>query len=719
LSMKFARLIAALFGCTALASVGAASPALATIQYNSDNPINGLDATSTSSPPAGWVSNSGTWIAAPPSTTSASCTIVPSHSHGLGDSSKTNKSVATYTGAGSYTDQEVAYTHVLRIATGNNIISDVYAGLRGDSGATIGYLAGVSIPTAGSTALSLTIFKRTASGTYTSEATQIGAVTLPSNIVGGEYTLHSRTAVVGSVVYAKVWLDGSAEPNAWQVSWTDTSPIASGYPWVYNVTNDSIAACATDFTLNDVPFGEPNSLLMTSPAPTKPGVAISGQYAGTVPTGINYALDGATTFTTATGFSASGGTFSFALPNASNGYHQITVQAANATTETSATPAFDAVGLGMGTITATPAYGAGIVLAASSGLVNGTGTGYAYNIYRGTDPAFTEGAGTLLAGGVTSLPYTDATAVAGVQYYYGVNGYDSSNTIVQAVPVGLGAPTAGLPYYSSAQLLGQDLNVVFIGDSRTFCQYCSVSAIQGTVNLSAGSATPPYWASKVIQKSLGLRNVNAFNGGCSGSSSNDWLKGAAAHCTEVNGYDQYAWAAGTGSTTGMAALVAADPSALQVFSINLDANDAYQALSQTTFTANMRSLIVSLLTDWPNAIIIVNEGSYFTPSIYGGAAVTSLAYSYRSTIPAMIAGLQAAYPGRTIRLGDTNAWNYFAINYPTEMASQVSYAGAQYGTGFLHQNDIGSQTYGTLWGQAIAQTLYGTVASLRHFGSLK
>ena len=814
--MKLRTLIKrALLGIAAAGALAAASPALATVQYNSDNSSTGFDATTASSLPAGWTSNSGAWAVGVPSTTyPGSVALISSHIHGLADSTKTSGDVATLTGIAAITDADVTATEVGTVNSTDANVGVIYVGINGNSGATQGYLLGVQQTATGSSTLSAFIFKKTAAATYTKEATSSAAVaTLPSTTANATFTIHLRIWKVGSTVYGKVWLDGTAEPSAASVSWVDTGTVlAAGQPWLYELPNGSYGAGATDFVVNDNPYGEANSLSLLTPAAlTSAPYALSGAFSGTAPTGLAYALDGATSYTTVATPTIGSSTYSFALPaSIGNGYHQVSVEATNATTEAASgaasaysqvasaytltgpaalqkgtaatftlanngtTSSADTVTIGDGgaggtfnptspvipanstgsssvTVTYTPATTGSVTISAPSdslGLTAPGGLNYTvtqaaltignllltpsatsisvglsaplaggnsstsstYSVYRGTDPNFTEGAGTLIYSG-SATPYVDSSVVAGTPYYYGVSGTDGTTTVV-ATPLGYTTSTATFSsttaFYSSAALNTTDVNLIFDGDSIT---YDALTANPGTT----ASPNITYFATARLKKLLGLRTVNPFNGGCSGSTVANWLKTAATDCQSVN---QYNYADANNGTSGAALAHATDPGALMVFNEMLGTNDSNQNYSAGTYTTNWETRITSLLTDWPSGIVILHDPSYYTPNTYAaGSASLSLFYSYRSANLAIVAYFSTRNPGHVF-LGDTYGFSYFAQNYATELTAQVGYGPPSFGTVYLHPNATGSQSEGEFWATADAQALYAAVPSLglQHFG---
>lgn len=347
----------------------------------------------------------------------------------------------------------------------------------------------------------------------------------------------------------------------------------------------------------------------------------------------------------------------------------------------------------------------GVTLSLASQLQGGTGTGYALNVYRCTDPACAPGSGNQIATGLAKIafPYLDSTGTPGAAYWYGVKASDSAANTVNSIPAGFGAVTGSNWFLTPATRSSTtDINAVFIGDSRTPCGRCSYSppALSDSVFPITGKPTPVYWAGWVLKQVAGIRNVYSVNAGWGGSAMPNWQKNAAT----FSGGHLYARAAGIGSATGMAALVAANPNAMQLFTMMFGPNEANQNITPAQYQAYYISLGQALLTDWPNAMVVIHQDAWWSSNVYsGGAAATSLALTYRAATTNAIQQLQAQFPGHVF-LGDTTSFAYFQNNYAAEMGND-QYGPSTNGSGFVHQNDIGSQSLGIMWGNAIASAL--------------
>lgn len=305
-------------------AVAMVSPALATIQYNSNNSTTGFDATATGSLPAGWTSISGTWA------TRTDAPLVGAHVKSFGDTTNTNGDVAVYTGF-STADQEVDASQTLLLNG-----ASVGVGVRSNATGTQGYLCNFVASSGGAVAVYL--FKKTSATAYTLLKSTISAYT----ITGTSDVVNARMVVYGTTISCKVWSAKNQEPYGPTLSTSDTT-YTTGSPFLYMGEGSTTAAAGiSDISVNDTPYGITTSITGLLPSPVASNVGISFQmyYLGTIPTGINYAIDGSTTYSAAT-LSGSASPLAVTIPKQAIGYHQFVFQAANATTETAAAPVFN------------------------------------------------------------------------------------------------------------------------------------------------------------------------------------------------------------------------------------------------------------------------------------------------------------------------------------------------------------------------------------------
>ena len=314
----------------ALLALAWASSAWATIPYTSNNPSTGFDPTTAGSLPSGWINVlGGAWKV---NTTPATFT---SHTHTFSDSGNTNGSVALETGIGTLTDVELTASENI-IGTNGSTFERTECELmvRSDVGAQNYYYFGMY--SAGDGANIQLVINKVVSGS----GANIANTAVP--LAGANIKMNLRVQIIGTTLKMKVWLDGSAEPSSWTLTGTD-STFSSGYVGVQNdFYISSGPGSVTDFVVNNTPSGAATSISVLTPTTQlAAGGTVSGTYSGTAPTGLNIAIDGATSYSGVSSPTVSGGNFSFAMPNLTAGYHQFNLQSAGATTITGATTAFE------------------------------------------------------------------------------------------------------------------------------------------------------------------------------------------------------------------------------------------------------------------------------------------------------------------------------------------------------------------------------------------
>jgi lysophospholipase L1-like esterase len=347
-------------------------------------------------------------------------------------------------------------------------------------------------------------------------------------------------------------------------------------------------------------------------------------------------------------------------------------------------------GLTIGTLTAAGKTN-GIQLSLSVGLSGGSGSGYQYAIYRDTQPAV---ATTTPLATVSSMPYTDTTIVAGVQYYYKLVGSDSSSNIANAVPASLTGVAVSSPLNVTAQVLAPGINLVLIGDSIT----------AGTV-----SADPGPDLVNALSEMTQVRSIQYSNAGHGGTSLSEWAQTGSAY----NGVWYTAAASTTPSDNSSAyTLSQSYPSNQLVFSIMLGTNDSTTnglgagvgTQTAAQYKTNLASLVSRLSTDWPNAKIIVHYPIWFSPNISASGVIYDEAAQARLiTYFPMIDQVVGANPGK-VYAGDRDGYNWFAANY-TMSGLYVNQSGSN-GTYYLHPSSTSGNTALTLfWAAAINSSI--------------
>jgi lysophospholipase L1-like esterase len=663
-----------------------------TTLYTSDDASIGFDATAVGATPSGWTAP----LASAPVISTTNPTA--GHVHTL---QTPDLQAALQTGIAAVADMSVYFTASLAGGLNSVLPGPV---LRSNAGGTNGYTITINAPN-GSNQYLVAIYKLNG-GSYS----QIGSTYQSGPAFSTANTMAVRAQIQGSTISVRHWVLGTTEPTSWQLTTTDTSVTAAGYAGVYSSANAAPGGNGFlgEFIVSD--FNTTETISVTTPGTVTPGAAmtIAGGYTNGPPTALDYQFDSAG-WVAAASPTISGGAFSFSATAPAAGTHTVSVRDHNSTGISGTSGSFTAgtPALVIGTMTATPSA-AGITLALSAGLSGGTGAGYSYAIYRGTDPNFAEGAGTLLAT-VSSMPYTDTTAAAGTTYFYGVHGTDGGGNAVDAGLPGTGATGLSGPLYVAGTPNGPDLAIVFIGDSITYGVGVSNAG-------SVASPTAPYFCMARLAELSGQRNVYGANTGISGTTTTDWAPGGADYNNAVE-------AINGGSAASV--LHAAHPAAQMVFSIMLGTNDSASsgtnnapysgALTAAEYQTKLAAIVTQILTvDWPSAKIVLHAAPWYSPNTHNGAsylqAGLSALFGYRSALAAVVASFAVSHPGQ-VMLGDTQSFAYFAQNFASELQADGS---GTNGVFFLHpagvagaDGKIGTQSLGEMWATAIGAGLWG------------
>jgi len=321
-----------------------------------------------------------------------------------------------------------------------------------------------------------------------------------------------------------------------------------------------------------------------------------------------------------------------------------------------------------------------ITLSLSGGAAKGE-----YRIYRSTLPAFTPGADRLIAT-VKSLPYTDSKGLKkGVVYYYKVLAGDAF-----AFPKGTDTnPTENLknPIATPASLTNGTINVVAIGDSIT----------QGVI--IGGENAPPVALAADLAARSGA-DVYFTNKGVSGRTTLDWRPGTPLYQSALDGAKE---------------LTNAHPDGQLVFSVMLGTNDsaartflsdAPGMLDRTPkeeVRANLKAMIDGLLAAYPKAKFFLHHPIWYSPNTRNGANYQEAGLGRLGEFGPEIDALAKEYR-KSVYVGDTKAYAFFAKNYEAEFVAERAATG--FGTFYLHPNVRGAVDLGRFQSDAIYRRLF-------------
>ena len=204
---------------------------------------------------------------------------------------------------------------------------------------------------------------------------------------------------------------------------------------------------------------------------------------------------------------------------------------------------------------------------------------------------------------------------------------------------------------SSSQLIAQNknLNIVYIGDSITAGGQLSDPATEA----------PPATASDWLRKQKDIGTVKFSNQGVSGFTTVDFLP--STHTVFAN--------------IDKAAKAFDDKQATLIFSIMLGTNDSAcdgpngSPVSADQYHDNLKTIIDSLLTGFPECKIIIQRPTWYSPNTYNSArylqeGLTRL-QSYFPQVDKLIAEYSVSNPKHVFASGE-EAFQYFKANYLTD-----------------------------------------------------
>jgi len=228
-------------------------------------------------------------------------------------------------------------------------------------------------------------------------------------------------------------------------------------------------------------------------------------------------------------------------------------------------------------------------------------------------------------------------------------------------------------------------NIVYIGNSIT----------QGVLIDSPAENAPPVKASIYLKNKPNIGSVRYSNQGVSGKTTVDFLPASNTFFPKVK------TAADEFKDDNLAELI---------FSIMLGTNDSAikgpngAPVSAPQYYINMKAIIDELLRLYPKARFILHKPIWYSPNTYNSSMYLKAGLerleSYFSQLEALVIAYNETHPGHVF-IGDTEAFDYFRINYEKELIPENGNAG----TFYLHPNESGAARLGEFWGEAIYRVL--------------
>ena len=240
---------------------------------------------------------------------------------------------------------------------------------------------------------------------------------------------------------------------------------------------------------------------------------------------------------------------------------------------------------------------------------------------------------------------------------------------------------------------GNSYNIVFIGNSITY----------GALHSRREATAPPTVCSRWLSQQDGVDSVYFQNCGRSGRTTYHFLPNAA---DVVPAGDKTYFGDVVSKTRD---LTEAHPGLPLIFSIMLGTNDSAERprnhrTTPENYVSNMVSIIHGLHERWPDAHVVLQRPTYYSPGIHtqGGSLLndTSL-YMLTTYYKHFQQIISQCEPGK-VHIGDHKAYGYFKKHYRTDIFEEKGADGKAF---WLHPNEQGAGQLGVFWGKAILKVL--------------
>lgn len=229
-----------------------------------------------------------------------------------------------------------------------------------------------------------------------------------------------------------------------------------------------------------------------------------------------------------------------------------------------------------------------------------------------------------------------------------------------------------------------DLDIVFIGNSITY----------GANLENPQQEAPPVIASEILRKKFGINSVQFSNQGRSGYTTVNYLPDSPT-------FDEVIQAT---------KLLYTNPEHTLIFSIKIGTNDSAisgpqgSPVSKEDYRKNMKTIIDELLKQFPSAKIVLQQPIWYSPNTYNGskylAEGLARLQSYFHELKSLVKSYSSTYKNQ-VYLGNQEAFDYFKINYQTDLVAEKG----QQGTFYLHPNPKGAAKLAEFWAESIYKAL--------------
>jgi lysophospholipase L1-like esterase len=231
-----------------------------------------------------------------------------------------------------------------------------------------------------------------------------------------------------------------------------------------------------------------------------------------------------------------------------------------------------------------------------------------------------------------------------------------------------------------------NIDIVYIGNSIT----------EGAQLSRPADEAPPATASNYLRIQKNIASVEFINQGRSGFTTVDYLPsstGALAQVIEATNQ------------------LHKDAHRLLIFSISLGTNDSAEKgpngspVSPPDYQQNLKSITDKLLSVFPECKVFFQQPIWYSTNTYNSAKYLAEGLarlqSYFPGLKLLVEKYSHSNPGHVF-IGDLKGFDYFRINYLTDLNPESGNAG----TFYLHPNKKGSEVLGKFWGEAIYNSLF-------------
>ncbi|MEG2755286.1 MAG: GDSL-type esterase/lipase family protein [Mucinivorans sp.] len=243
--------------------------------------------------------------------------------------------------------------------------------------------------------------------------------------------------------------------------------------------------------------------------------------------------------------------------------------------------------------------------------------------------------------------------------------------------------------FASKPVEKQSLAIVFIGNSIT----------QGALMQNPVQDAPPAQTAVYLQAQEGVGSVNFANCGVSGCTTVDYLPASNTLFAKAQ---------------QSADKLNVDGTAQLIFSIMLGTNDSAvkgpngAPVSPVQYRTNIKVIVDELMSLYPHCLVVLHRPLWYSPNTYNSAVYLAEGLQrverYLPELESLVSAYATSNPQR-VYMGDKDGFDYFKVNYLTDLVAESGNAG----TFYLHPTVQGATRLSQFWGQAIMKSIQSKI----------